>query len=61
MFIKSMANRQVFSTYCDRIGIENVELREGDIICVLFGASMPLALRTQEDGRLAIVNEICKL
>lgn len=60
MFINTMDGRQVFTTFGGRIGIGNGELREGDLLCVLFGAQAPFALRRHDDGTYAIVNEVCR-
>ena len=39
------------------IGLAPIRAREGDIICVLFGCSVPVFLREENDGKAAFVGE----
>jgi hypothetical protein len=58
-FQEVMEGRRLFSTQEGRIGIGSGEMLPGDVICVLYGAPMPFALRRHKDG-YRIVSELCE-
>jgi len=52
-------NRRLISTKKGRVGLAPTETKEGDLVVVLFGASLPFILRSEEDHYI-LVGETCE-
>ncbi|KAF2677706.1 HET-domain-containing protein [Lentithecium fluviatile CBS 122367] len=48
---------RIMTTHNGRVGIALKKAQKGDLICVLFGCSIPLMVRKSEMGRFTIVGE----
>jgi hypothetical protein len=50
-------NRRLICTEGNSLGLAPLETREDDIVCILFGCSVPVILRENEDDTAELVGE----